>query len=270
MTYNTNEISKHSGDLVELYLFKLGPLAFTYTNTTDEITYNARTYTPYNLSRGAISQGDDVNRGDLTITVGRDFPVADRFRVTPSSSPMLLTVYRMHRGDTDAGIAWQGRVLSVEWSGSSATLTCQAIFSSVKRVGIRRTYQPTCPHVLFGPLCRVDNLGYKAVGSPLNVTSDTITANVFSTHGDGYYDGGYVEYTTEEGLVEQRTIVTQVSNVATLSASLIGLDSTMSFNVYAGCDRTTTTCINRFSNIVNYGGFPYVPTQSPFGGHTIY
>lgn len=270
MTYSTNEIGQYTGDLVELYLFQLGPISFTYTNTTDEITYSGKLYTPYNLSRNQINQGDDVNRGDLTITTDRGFLPSDRFRVTPPSTPMLLTVYRLHRGDADAGVAWQGRVISVEWSGSSSKLSCQSIFSSIKRIGIRRTYQSTCPHVLYGLDCRVDKVGYKSTGSPIAVTSNTIQATVLAQNGNNYYDGGYVEYITPEGLVEQRTILSQVSDTATLSASLIGLDTTMNFDVYTGCNRTLSVCDATFSNVVNYGGFPYVPSDTPFGGHTIY
>jgi uncharacterized phage protein (TIGR02218 family) len=31
------------------------------------------------------------------------------------------------------------------------------------------------------------------------------------------------------------------------------------FSVYAGCDKTRTTCINRFGNILNFRGEPDLP-----------
>ena len=31
------------------------------------------------------------------------------------------------------------------------------------------------------------------------------------------------------------------------------------FTVYAGCDHTQGTCQNRFNNLANFRGFPYVP-----------
>jgi hypothetical protein len=32
------------------------------------------------------------------------------------------------------------------------------------------------------------------------------------------------------------------------------------FTAYPGCDKTQTTCAsNKFSNLVNFEGFPYVP-----------
>jgi hypothetical protein len=31
------------------------------------------------------------------------------------------------------------------------------------------------------------------------------------------------------------------------------------FVVYKGCDKTMTICQNRFSNLANFRGFPFVP-----------
>ena len=36
------------------------------------------------------------------------------------------------------------------------------------------------------------------------------------------------------------------------------------FRVYAGCDKRLTTCINKFDNVVNFRGEPYVPGQDEF------
>lgn len=58
----------------------------------------------------------------------------------------------------------------------------------------------------------------------------------------------------------------------TQSTSLVELFITMPFQVtvgdrlrlYAGCDKRLTTCINKFDNVVNFRGFPYVPGQDEF------
>ena len=33
------------------------------------------------------------------------------------------------------------------------------------------------------------------------------------------------------------------------------------FTIVAGCDRTHTTCRDKFSNILNFRGEPYIPGQ---------
>jgi len=34
--------------------------------------------------------------------------------------------------------------------------------------------------------------------------------------------------------------------------------------VYAGCDRTRSTCSRKFNNHLNHGGFPDIPILNPF------
>lgn len=38
---------------------------------------------------------------------------------------------------------------------------------------------------------------------------------------------------------------------------------------YAGCDKTNRTCSKKFGNILNFGGFPFIPIDNPFSGTII-
>ena len=35
-------------------------------------------------------------------------------------------------------------------------------------------------------------------------------------------------------------------------------------SIFAGCDRTFETCKDKFSNGINFGGCPYIPTENVF------
>jgi hypothetical protein len=37
----------------------------------------------------------------------------------------------------------------------------------------------------------------------------------------------------------------------------------ISVTVWPGCDRSFDTCVNKFGNAANYGGFPYIPLNNP-------
>lgn len=39
--------------------------------------------------------------------------------------------------------------------------------------------------------------------------------------------------------------------------------------LYAGCDKLNTTCSTKFNNILNFGGFPFIPQDNPFTGTII-
>jgi hypothetical protein len=34
--------------------------------------------------------------------------------------------------------------------------------------------------------------------------------------------------------------------------------------LYPGCDHTRETCKDKFDNLANYGGFPWIPSKNPF------
>ena len=36
--------------------------------------------------------------------------------------------------------------------------------------------------------------------------------------------------------------------------------------VQAGCDHLPTTCKNKFNNLANFNGFPFVPLEDPHEG----
>ena len=35
-----------------------------------------------------------------------------------------------------------------------------------------------------------------------------------------------------------------------------------------GCSRKIDTCVNKFSNELNFGGYPYIPIKNPMGAGT--
>ncbi|WP_269915579.1 phage BR0599 family protein [Acinetobacter sp. HY1485] len=40
-------------------------------------------------------------------------------------------------------------------------------------------------------------------------------------------------------------------------------------SIYPGCDKLNTTCTDKFNNILNFGGFPFMPSSNPFVGTII-
>jgi hypothetical protein len=39
--------------------------------------------------------------------------------------------------------------------------------------------------------------------------------------------------------------------------------------LYPGCDHLKATCLAKFDNLPNYGGFPYIPARNPLDGRSI-
>lgn len=49
-----------------------------------------------------------------------------------------------------------------------------------------------------------------------------------------------------------------------LSTSINDLTTGATLRFYAGCNHSVVTCKDKFNNVNNYGGCPFVPTRNPF------
>lgn len=270
MTYSTAESSYQGGAPVELYTFACGASRYYYTSADEDQLVDLVTYRAAPIVRGDIEQTSEVAKLSLRLTVARDFPVADLYRVSPPSEVVTLSLSRLHRGDGDKAVVWMGRVLNAEWAGHQATLVCESVYTSIKRTGLRRQYQRSCPHVLYSVPCGVAAASYREDVPVYAVSGTTIECLAFAAKPAGYYSGGFIEYQTPAGLTERRAIRDHTGQAITVTHQIPGLAPGATITAYPGCDHTTATCQVKFANILNYGGAPYIPQKNPFGGSSLY
>jgi len=270
MTYAAIESSAQSGRPVELYEFLDGATPYRYTSADGDIVYGGNTYTAVPISRGAVEATSETARLALEITCARSVGVLALFALLPPDDIVAVTVRRLHAGDGEAITLWMGRILNVTLNNESAGIHCESVYTSLKRVGLRRLYQKGCPHVVYGAGCALDRNTFKAVKTVSSVAGTVITLGSMGAFADGYFAGGYLEWESVTGYFERRAIRSQVGAVVTLSFPLPGLAASASVNLYPGCDHTLVTCNTKFSNRLNYGGMPHWPSKNPFDGTIIY
>jgi uncharacterized phage protein (TIGR02218 family) len=119
--------------------------------------------------------------------------------------------------------------------------------------------QPNCVHTLFDAGCGL----VKSSFAENNAVQGGSTVNKIislSAKADGYYDNGQIVFTSgpNNGLtkaVKQYFIKTFYFNSPLPFAPNAG----DAFTAYPGDDKTQATCQNKFNNLANFGGFPYVP-----------
>lgn len=78
---------------------------------------------------------------------------------------------------------------------------------------------------------------------------------------DGYYAQGWVVFNTGVNSGVERMVLGYSGGTFTVVPGLPftpGVGDT--FTIYPGCDKQQQTCAQKFSNLINFGGFPYVPT----------
>jgi len=76
---------------------------------------------------------------------------------------------------------------------------------------------------------------------------------------DSYYDNGQIVFTSgaNNGLV--KAIKQYLNQIFYFNSPLPFLaNAGDTFIAYPGCDKTQVTCTNKFSNLMNFEGMPYV------------
>lgn len=282
MPFGIFEGSRASGIPVDLYMFRYGSQAnayYSYTDAEDPVVYDGIEYQPIPIQRGDISSSGTLDKSALSITVPISAGIAGLFRVYPPSQPVTAIIRQGHLNDPDAEFlaAWSGRIIQCERDESEATLTCEPIATSMRRAGLRRHYQIGCPHVLYGPQCRANQLAATIVREAFDVEATKITLP------DGWYGeidpvkyiGGMVSWTTAAG-TERRTIL-RVTDLRTLSLAgpTTGLVNQTNVEVTLGCnhrivfdedgniDVPQSDCVGLHNNVHNYGGQPWIPLSNP-------
>jgi len=271
MSYAAHEGTVEGGRPIEIYEFTAGAQSFFFTSSQDDQLVGAQTYTAVEgLSRDTTADGPTKRGKDFTIKLPTVNAVAQLFVGVLPGFRVRLQVSRFHRDDTPTPEVikiFDGFVQSAAFGkqGKEATLLSKTELEGTGKQIPRRTYQSACNHVLYDVnTCKVDDTDVAFRASALDVASLvgnvlTVSSGLAGTYADAFMNAGYVE---SIGVADFRMITIHVGNVLTLISPFSTTPT--SVNVFAGCAHTVTVCGDKFDNVIEYGGFPYVPTKNPF------
>lgn len=273
MSYTLIEGSRNKREPVNLYLFEYGdgPQSYyAYNDSTQVITLDGKTYLPVPIKRGSIVAKQSLDRQILTVTVASDNPVAELFRVYPPSQAVILTIRQGNRNDPDTQymVCWTGRTTSSSFSDSAVELSCEPISTSMKRTGLRRNYQYSCPHVLYGDDCRASKLAATTEAFVQSIVNSTLV--IAPTWGDAanqqQYVNGMIEWVDDKNNTQIRSLLRLAGERTFLMGGVAPtLSANMQVKLIKGCDRNMAACLNIHRNIKNFGGQPWIPTKNPVG-----
>lgn len=283
MTFNLFELARGKGRKVHLYLFRYGALSntyFAYTDHTQSITKGGITYQPVPIKRGAIVVKGTLDKAALEVGTDLSVDLSEVFRVYPPTQVINLVIRQGHLNDPDNQFlsCWSGRVMSAKRENNELIMSCEPMRTVLRRNGLRRYYQYSCPHVLYGTQC-----GASKSAATLSRTAYTIdglrivldNSDAFASVADQYL-GGMVEWNNSRGEREVRTIIRITKRVAgvgvnsvVVSGNLRDLIEGAPIDLVAGCSRDLAGCAFH-SNTDNFGGCPYIPKENPVGKTTLF
>lgn len=244
----------------------LGTFAFCDGETA--ITRAGITYEPWTIKHNAISNSGTLDKSDIEITMARGSDLDDLFVAFPPAQVMNVTIFEGHAGSeptrSNFPAAWVGRMIGATYEENELVANCAPVSSMLKTPGLRRNYQIGCPHVLYGEQCRASkrNASYTRTIASIGANRITIDEDITVASGQ-QIAGGLVEWTdAATGRKEIRTIARKNGLNLVIRGMLRGLVVGASVKVSRGCNHRMSGC-NGFSNIRNYGGQPFIPTENP-------
>ncbi|WP_026191144.1 DUF2163 domain-containing protein [Methylosinus sp. LW4] len=128
------------------------------------------------------------------------------------------------------------------------------------------SYQKGCSADLGDARCKVDlsASSYHTTGVVLAATQGAIVAALAEAFDDEFFTGGSLTVTSGAeagagGAIKSHRRFGETARLALWSQLADGMVAGDSFTLVAGCDKSAASCRSKFSNIVNFRGFPHMP-----------
>ena len=246
-----------------------------YTTFDRNLIVGGTTYLsgPPNFKRGTVEEVLGLSKvGTLTLEIHANptdlvngVPILQKI-VRGDFDKAALTVRRLFM---DASLTQQGTVIRFvgnigdldQVSRTVAKFTCKSKVEDLNIQLPKNILQPTCIHTLFDAGCTLSKASFAVNGTvQAGSTVNKLITNL--TQADSYFDNGQLIFNSgaDNGHVVSVKKYLNSGGTVYFVVPLPALPSTGdTFTIYPGCDKTQSTCSGKFSNLVNFGGFPYVP-----------
>jgi hypothetical protein len=282
--------------------FEEGLLFYRYTSGNFLVKINGNVYAPELIRRSELRQTTDISKGQLTLTVSKNNDIAKMFIAGTPSTVIFVRSYRgfvNKNGDYDFIVQYHGRVSACSFTGFEASIDCDSLYVSIKRLGLRQYYETSCCHALYDmSSCKLarstkanlvmdytlnsyrnsleirdagvvaqpaETTARQAGTNLLNPVLDGTTGEVVSS-GTGWFTGGMLELPDKTlHMVSSHTKESGVVVIHLVRSIPVAQLVEGNLKIYPGCDHTTVTC-SKLGNILNFGGFPWLTPSNPFEG----
>lgn len=258
----------HMVELLTLTL--IDGTALRWAGTDVAVSYGGNTWVPGPIiERDQIKSqtGISVSSLNLTLHVNDSITVlglpllqAARRGVLDGASVLIQKAFTDNPANPLAGTVhlFEGRVADIEINSTTARLEVKSFTELLDTQVPLDVYQASCLNTLYGTAC-----GLTKSANALNLSvaaGTTLQKLVCSVTGSGTYDLGELVFTSGVNAGVRRAVKSHTAGQLLLSFPLPDAPSVGdTFTVYKGCDKTLTTCRNKFSNAVHFRGFPFVP-----------
>lgn len=268
----TREQSNYGGEPSLLYEFRRGQMGLLYASSDRDVESTMGTFRSCAISNGGLTMKGMAVTDQFEITAPDTIDLASWFAYSPPSDTVYVIVRRFHWGQSIPAIVYIGQIVSVtHQADDTISVKCQPTSITLKRGGLRLTWQRGCVHGLYDQNCQVDKEVYRVDTTVTALTAGVITVAA-SLNGGQYWPGGILQWQIAEGTFERRLIqgTTGLPHQLVPFGQMNGFTVGMAITLYPGCKRVSAWCDGFFNNMANFGGWHYMPNKSPYDGDTVF
>ncbi len=202
----------------------------------------------------------DVIPGNAMIE-GFTFLQACKLGIFDGAECIMYRAFMPTYGDTSAGLVniFTGRVVEIDCGRSMATFNINSHLELLSQQLPRELYQPACLNTLFDQGCTLSSSSFSVSETVTSATVSVINATM--AQATDYFTLGTVKFTSGNNSGFKRTIkayTTGGSITLLVPLPFVPLAGD-TFTAVPGCDKKQSTCTNKFSNLVNFRGQPFIP-----------
>lgn len=277
MTFDAALKRERGPSIYALFEFKIADdVIFRYTDADEPVWFQGEEYTPEPITYSDVVSDGTLKKATMDVESRYGLRPAKVFRVDPPSFVTTLSIWEANFTDKDREfrLVWSGRVLNCKIEGAKAKFSCEPLSTTLSRPGLRRNYQRPCPHALYGGLCKAARVEQSV--SWVSGTSNqwTVTKPASGYISSESYEGGLVSWVDGEGLTRFQTILTAEESggnlVLGVNRAIAPSSTPTGLKVVKGCNHTEDACSNWHGNIQNYGGCPFIPSETPINKFSTY
>jgi len=300
-TLRTKE-RREQTDPVFFYIFDKGGTLYHLASYSEDISITSlpaalgsdpQVFTSAQIAHDRVEQEAFSFSPEIAISVGiKDNSFADelvKHFIVPQSDIIEATIFRTNHENvhgstaldfvTDGYVFFKGQKSSVSIKDRTITVAVKSLARSEKRNLPRMFYQTTCNYNLGDAFCTVniDSVANKLATTVTSidrtkksvVIADTLINGVAIT--ESTFQAGLLrELDAPGGNVISTMGIDAVEDLSPnfrlrlnwISDSLVDGTNT-DLEVIQGCNKTTTACNDKFANLANFGGTPYIPDENP-------
>lgn len=260
-----------------LYKFSYEGTTTTVTDWESTITTTGGTWTPARIEHGRLKQSLKPQNENCEITCyTEDIPTIEPLARLELETPAAIEIHQMTLPSGTPTMIFAGTITGAKFRGRVAKLTATAFGGALAKKLPRFQFSHTCNHTLFSHGCTrrrptaMARANFAATGAfsaqwdEPKLLLHTVAYPGGSTPATHYYAGGWVE--TGTGTTRQVREIRgswHIDGILYLALSrpfrTDQLAPAQLFTVYPGCDGEYATCVTKFANGENFGGFPFMP-----------